>query len=132
MTGKRGYAKNNLRFIRPIMRIGSHVGKESVMDSRTMKLQSLAAVYARERSEESLLAMTAEMESMKRYQDVFEKMSLALGVSGDYNANEINFECLRSTVDGFEARCGKFTDYGLGFIKYLSQACESMPAEKIM
>lgn len=40
----------NLRFIRPISRIGDKDSVTSVMDSRTMKLQSLSAIYARDRS----------------------------------------------------------------------------------
>jgi hypothetical protein len=40
----------NLRFINPLKRFGYKIGKQSVMDSRTMKLQSLAALYSRDHS----------------------------------------------------------------------------------
>lgn len=70
---KRSY--NNLRFIRPISRIGTKKAKESVMDSRTMKLQSLSAIYALEHSAETLAEMVAEIESMKTYDSIFKHFS---------------------------------------------------------
>jgi legumain len=42
--------EERLKFIRPIKKFGVHVGVQSTIDSRTMKLQSLAAIYAREQS----------------------------------------------------------------------------------
>lgn len=42
---------NNLRTIRPIQRVGQKKASESAkMNSRTMRLQSLSAIYAREHS----------------------------------------------------------------------------------
>jgi len=47
LTGnKRTYS--NLRFIKPIIKIGSKTVTSSMMDSRTTKLQSLSAIYSRE------------------------------------------------------------------------------------
>jgi hypothetical protein len=46
--------RNNLRFLKPFQKIGSPSYKGSVMDSRTMRLQSLSAIYAREHSKETL------------------------------------------------------------------------------
>lgn len=73
---------NNLRFIRPISRIGTKKAKQSVMDSRTMKLQSLSAIYAMERSAETLAEMVKEIESMKKYDMIFKRFSEVLEVSG--------------------------------------------------
>ena len=72
------------------------------------------------------------MESMQRLDRTFGGVSTKLDVDGDYNAENINFDCLRTTVDSYEAKCGKFSDYGLGFIKYLAQACERYAAEAIL
>lgn len=41
---------NNLRFIKPIRRIGTKRTESANMNSRTMKLQSLSAIYARDHS----------------------------------------------------------------------------------
>ena len=123
---------NNLRFLKPIRRMGTKNGKESVMNSRTMKLQSLSAIYAREKSPETLAEMVDEIASMKKFDTVFKRVEESLGVSGQYDAYNINFDCLRATVDGYETKCGKFTDYGLDYIKYLAHACESKQAETIL
>lgn len=53
LTGTK-YTRNSLRFIRPVERVGRKVVEGSFMDSRTMKIQSLAALYAREHSAELL------------------------------------------------------------------------------
>ena len=127
MTGG-SHIRNNLKLIRPIARVGAKVMEESVMDSRTNKLQSLAAIYAREHSPEVFAEMTAEIESMQRFEAIFSRFSTELSVSGHYDPKIIDFECLKPSVNGFEDKCGKFTDYGLGFIKYLAHACESYPS----
>lgn len=60
LTGNKAQ-RANLRTVRPIVRVGSRVSKESTMDSRTMKLQSLSAVYARDRSPSIFREMIEEM-----------------------------------------------------------------------
>lgn len=61
---------------------------------------------------------------MKKYDEVFNEFAKKLEINGEYNAKEINFDCLRESIDSFEAKCGKFSDYGLGYIKYIAHACE--------
>lgn len=60
LTGNKAQ-RTNLRTVRPIVRVGSKVSKDSTMDSRTMKLQSLSAVYARDRSPAIFKEMLEEM-----------------------------------------------------------------------
>jgi len=50
-------SSGHLRFIRPISRIGTKKAKGSFMNSRTMKLQSLSAIYALEHSTETMKEM---------------------------------------------------------------------------
>ena len=45
-----------------------------------------------------------------------------------YDANKINFECLKESIDHFESKHGRFSDYGLGKIKFLARACELVSA----
>jgi len=68
--------------------------------------------------------MIQEMESMRKYDQIFTNFADKLKVNGNYNAKEINFECLRNSIDNYEAKCGKFSDYGLGKIKFIAHACE--------
>ena len=126
-----GRSYGNLRFIRPITRMGTKKAKESVMDSRTMKLQSLSAIYALEHSAETLAEMVEEIESMKTYDSIFKHFKESLQVSGEYDAHNINFDCLKTTIDAFEAKYERFSDYGLSYIKYIAHACETIETDVI-
>lgn len=85
MSG-RSRSNNHMQFIRPIRRFGTKKASESVMNSRTMKLQSLSAIYALEHSAETLAHMVDEITSMAKYEAIFKKFSEKLKVSGNYNA----------------------------------------------
>jgi len=45
----------NLRFIKPIRRVAVQTSQIAKMNSRTMKLQSLSAIYARDHSSDGFL-----------------------------------------------------------------------------
>ena len=133
MSGRTGKLNNNhMRFIRPIRRMGTKKASDSVMNSRTMKLQSLSAIYAIEHSAETLSKMVEEITSMAKFESIFKKFTEKIRVSGDYDAKKINFECLKTSVDHFEAKCEKFSDFGLGFIKYFAHACETVQTDVIL
>lgn len=123
---------SNLRLVKPIRKVGSKASASSMMDSRTMRLQSLSAVYSRDHSKETFQEMVEEMASMQRYDSIFNSLGKNLSVTGIYDASIINFECLRTTIDTFETKCGKFSDYGLGFIKFLAEACEKHPSTTVI
>lgn len=114
---------NNLRFIKPIQRHTPHY-ERSHMNSRTMTLQSLSAIYARTRSTEVFQQMVQEIASMKRLDNIFANFDNSLAINGEHDVENINFECLRTVVDNYEMRCGKFSDYGLKFVRNFARACE--------
>lgn len=72
------------------------------------------------------------MTSMANYDSTFKKFDTTLKLTGTYDAENINFECLRTSIDTYEARCGKFTDYGLMFAKNFAEACERFSAEEVI
>jgi len=72
------------------------------------------------------------MTSMQKYDNLFNVFSKKLNVDGQYDAGNINFDCLRASIDGFEGRYGRFTDYGFGFIKFIAKACETYPSSVIL
>lgn len=121
----------NLRSIKPIRRVGEKITEAAKMNSRTMKLQSLSAIYAREKSPIIFKEMMEEMTSMANYDSTFSKFDTTLKLTGNYDAENINFECLRTSIDTYEAKCGKFTDYGLMFAKNFAEACEKFSVEEI-
>ena len=134
MSGRRSEKRmeGNLKFLRPVRRMGTKKAKDSVMNSRTMKLQSLSAIYAMEHSSETLAQMVEEITSMAKYESIFKKFVEKLHLKGEHDVSKINFECLKASVDHFEAKCEKFTDFGLGFIKHFSHACETIQTDVVL
>ena len=132
LSAKPGNNNNHMRFIRPIRRVGTKKASESVMNSRTMQLQSLSAIYALEHSAETMTKMVEEITSMAKYESIFRKFNEKVRVSGEYDPKKINFECLKTSIDHFEAKCETFSDFGLGFIKYFAHACETVQTDVIL
>lgn len=60
----------NFRWIKPPRKVIPHE-KYALMNSRTMKLQSLSAIYARDHSMEVFQEMVEEMNSMKKLDSIF-------------------------------------------------------------
>jgi legumain len=124
--------QNNLRFIRPIQRVGAKHTQGGNMNSRTMKLQSLSALYARDHSQETFQEMVAEMASMQRLDSTFSTLQKRLSLTTATYSPDINFNCLRSTVEAYEQKCGKLSDYGLQYVKHFAIACEQFESQKIL
>ncbi len=117
-------SSSNLRTIKPIRRVGQKPQSEvAKMNSRTMRLQSLSAIYAREHSPEVFKEMMQEMASMERYDSTFKAFDQKLKLDGTYDTANINFSCLREVIDTYEQRCGKLSDYGLMYVKNFVEAC---------
>lgn len=123
---------SNLRTIKPIRRVGQSLSNVAKMNSRTMKLQSLSAIYAREHSPEVFEEMMQEMASMQRYDSAFKNFDSILHLNGKYDSANINFECFREVMNAYEAQCGKFSDYGLQFGKNFVEACEKHETSKVV
>jgi len=60
---------------------------------------------------------------MKRLDTTFGRIEKELGLSEVNEVENINFDCLRKTVDSYEMKCGKLSDYGLKYVKTLAKAC---------
>jgi len=114
------------RFKKEIKTIRSLAEKyEGTVDSRTMKLRNLVKISERENSVESSQELREEMESMQSFDMFFSEFQNKLSFSEVYNSEKINFECLRASIDTYESRCQKFTDYGMIYMKNFASACES-------
>ena len=72
------------------------------------------------------------MRSMKQYDDSFNRFAAALSLRNTYDPANINFDCLRNSIHFYEDKCGKFSDYGLMYIKNIAEACENHPYEFIL
>lgn len=102
-----------------------------MIDSRFMKVKTLSQIYAREKTTESLEELQEEMRSMQHMDNTFHPIIEAFKLDGKYNSDSINFECLRPVIENLEEKCGRISDYGLIYIKYIAQACESISVEEI-
>lgn len=38
-----------------------------------------------------------------------------------------NFECLRKIIKAYESQCGVIREYALKYVRYIVEACESLP-----
>jgi legumain len=68
--------------------------------------------------------MVEEIASMQKLDAAFSKFDTKLTLNGNYDGENINFGCLRSTVDTYEQKCGKLSDYGLQFVRNFAEACQ--------
>ena len=94
------------------------------MDSRFITIRTLSEIYSREKTVEAYEEMRAEMTSMQRFDDIFWHMQQALHLRGVYNPHDIHHDCMRSVISSFESKCGRLSDYGLIYVKYMAEACE--------
>jgi len=75
----------NLRLANFIGNFGVKKVESAKMNSRTMKLQSLSAIYARDQSPAVFKEMVEEIVSMKKYDAVFTQLSEKLTLDGEFN-----------------------------------------------
>ena len=121
---KGNLATENIRLIRPLRAVGRKPASKSAhFNSRTNKLQSLSALYARERSHAVFQEMMEEMADMQRYDSSFNRLSVRLGLTGSYNDKDLQSECIKETFEKYEQKCGRFSDYGLKYVSNFAEAC---------
>lgn len=65
------------------------------------------------------------MQSMQRLDDIFWHFHEKLGLTGEYDPYKLNFDCNRAIIKIFETKCGRLSDYGLIYVKYIAEACET-------
>ena len=63
---------------------------------------------------------------MQRIDSIFSTIAKNLRLKGKYEAEKINFDCLRPAMEAYENKCGRLSDYGLIYVKYFAEACETM------
>jgi len=85
-----------------------------------IKVNYLTYKYKEEKTEANLHLLLEEMRSMQLNDNIFYSVKQELGLIGEYNAQEINFDCLKGSIDYFEARCGKLSEYAYQYVKLLA------------
>jgi len=68
-------------------------------------------------------ALAEEIESIQRYDNIFAEMTENFGLDTSIPVHDIDFGCLKFRVQMFEGLCGKFSDYGLKYIRHIHFTC---------
>lgn len=71
--------------------------------------------------------MTTEITQRMRIDHVFEDF-MPLKLRASESMVPTNFECLKDLIDTYEEYCGPLGDYGLKYVKYFVQTCETLPS----
>jgi hypothetical protein len=98
----------------------------STVSSRDAKLHHLYAHLQSKGGHKLHLDLSSELNSRMRIDHVFEEILPPRLRATEYHAPK-NFACLKKLVAAYEEQCGAFGDYGLKYVKYLVQVCETLP-----
>lgn len=91
------------------------------VDSRDIKLQYLIHKHAREMTNDSMADLNQEILERKLFDDIFEKIRvLHADVS---RADDTDFDCYKTMINFFEGQCGKFSEYGMKYMRSLYDIC---------
>ena len=94
---------------------------------------TLISILGRENTVEAQREVQEEMASMKSFDTFFDHFSFKFpNGQSMFDANNINFDCLRATIDTYESRCQKFTDYGMTYMTRFAEACHHYPTESLL
>jgi len=94
-----------------------------LVDSRYVKLAYLQDRHENLQSAQSHQELTAEIDSIQRFDGIFTGFASRFGLNVNEPVGHIDFDCLKARVSMYEEVCGRFTDYGLKYVRYLHQTC---------
>jgi hypothetical protein len=61
---------------------------------------------------------------MSQMDNVFDKIKTELNLTGQYDVENINFDCYRESMNFFEQNCAQLQDYPLQYMKYFVENCQ--------
>merc|ERR1712150_238236 len=98
----------------------------STVDSRDIKLKYLYETALRTNDINDTNELKAYIQHMKVVDTIFSEFAekLELEILGETNEN-IQYECLRNSINYFKYQCGNWDEYTLKYAKYISVACKS-------
>jgi len=93
------------------------------VDSRYVKLHYLQNLHQLHGTRETLSALLEEEMSIQTYDNVFSTLAQQFSLDVNAEVKNINFECLKQRVNFYEDVCGKFSDYGLKYVRTIQYTC---------
>jgi len=97
-----------------------------------IKMNYLSGLYKREPTTDNLNLVLEEMRSVQHNDNIFYSLKTELNLTGEYKAESIDFDCLKSSMEFFEARCGKMSEYAYQYVKYFAENCETQGIQAIV
>lgn len=131
----------DLSFVRQY--VSDFIGKSSSLrrhqDSHTAasikpyfaKINFLSGLYKRQPTKQHLDLLLEEMRLMHKFDNLFFSLQQDLSLHGNYNPYIINFDCLKTSINKIEQKCGRLSEYSYQYIKYLAQNCENNQSDSI-
>jgi hypothetical protein len=96
----------------------------SAVSSRDVKLNHLYARTMTSGTHEAHIELAEEINHRMKVDHIFEKFAGSLNDEQEFPLPR-DFDCLRGLINHYEETCGKFSDYGLKYVKYLVKECEN-------
>lgn len=93
----------------------------SAVDSRDIKLHYLINWHSQNMTNESMNELNEEIMSRKLFDDMFTNIQ-----SVHENlpiAQDTDFDCYKNLINHFEEKCGKFSDYGMKYMRSFYDIC---------
>lgn len=98
------------------------------VDSRDAKLHYHYLIHQRERTSQSLKELSREIFVRKTFDGIFKILKkFHVGIP---KAKTTDFECYRDLIGTFESGCGRFSDYGLKYLRSFFDICGSELVDK--
>lgn len=99
------------------------VEENTKVDSRYVKLHYLQNQHKVSGSYESYQEVLEEEASIQNYDRIFSGVAQEFDLDVNAEVKDINFDCLKQRVSLYEEMCGKFSDYGLQYIRTIHNTC---------
>ena len=99
------------------------IEKNEISNSRMVKYNLLKRNFLINPNKKTMTELSNEISSMQMYDNYFKKYKKIDDTGCDSNYLVDN-ECLREKIKEFESKNGRFTDYGLQYVKYLAYDCK--------
>jgi legumain len=97
--------------------------KAHMIDSRDIKLHYLIDRHAINMSENSMNELTEEIMMRKLFDNIFADIKT---LHADVEvAVDTDFVCYKDLIEFFESACGKFTEYGLKYMRSFYDICQN-------
>jgi legumain len=99
------------------------VQRRNSVDSRDVKLHYLINKHATQMNENSMNELNEEIMMRKMFDNIFTEIQ---ALHADIPvANDTDFDCYKDLINFFEAQCGRFTDYGMKYMRSFYDICQN-------